>query len=203
MVQGDGSTYPVLPISLSIIAGCYIFSFIIAKFADFIYDIYLIRYCNLPEKNLIVRRVRNDIQRIKNILKTDKIEIFDPNEAKKRLTIISQLVNERINSKENRPFLDEIREKERLKNKSNDNENFNEQNNQNESIFSLFFQSKDKTNEETNSSSSLIRNGDENIVEDLTTEKESNNSVKKQKIEDYFDTQNESPEQDVNEIKKK
>jgi hypothetical protein len=180
MVQGDGSVYPVLPISLSIIAGCYIFSFIIAKISDFVYDIYLIRYCNLPEKDLIVARVRNDIQRMKNILKTDKIEIFNPNEAKKRLTIISKLVNERINSKENRPFLDEIREKERVKNNSETSGKENEKNKK-ESILSIFFQQKDKLNDETNSnadkintvsSPSLIKNNlkNENIVEDSTTQ---------------------------------
>lgn len=139
MAQGDGSTYPVLPISLSIIAGCYIFSFIIAKFADFIYDLYLVRYCNLPEKQLIMRRIRNDIQRMKNILKTNKIETFDSNEAKNRLTIISQLVNERINSKENRPFLDELREKERSKIEFNGKQNADDHSNKNMSILSLFY----------------------------------------------------------------
>ena len=46
-----------------------------------------------------------------NLIQENKIEKYDDNEAKKRLTIVQRLINEKIYSKENNPFEGEIRMK--------------------------------------------------------------------------------------------
>lgn len=112
MVQGDGSVYPILPISLSIVTFIYIISLIISILCDYLYDLYLVRFADPVQKVFIEKRVKSDLTRIKNFLKGDKIEKFDNEAAKNRLTIINKLLMEKINSKENRPFLDAVKEKQ-------------------------------------------------------------------------------------------
>jgi hypothetical protein len=106
MAQGDASVYPITTISISVIAACYIFAQAIAIIADLLYDLYLVKFAKTDQKEMIQTRVQNDFVRYKNILKSDKIEQFDDKSARNRLTIISKLINERINSKENSPFYD-------------------------------------------------------------------------------------------------
>ena len=103
MVQGDGSVYPILPISLSIVTFIYIISLIISILCDYLYDLYLVRFADPVQKVFIEKRVKSDLTRIKNFLKGDKIEKFDNEAAKNRLTIINKLLMEKINSKENSP----------------------------------------------------------------------------------------------------
>jgi hypothetical protein len=100
MAQGDGSQYPILPISFSIIVFCCLFSAIIAILVDYLYDFYLIKYAKLEEKSLIEQRVKNDLKRMKIFFKPSKLEKFDCDEAKNRLTIIKKLVTEKLTSTE-------------------------------------------------------------------------------------------------------
>lgn len=115
MPQGDASQYPILPISLSIMTICFLVSLLISLLADYLYDFYLVRFSKTPQKNLIEDRVKSDIKRLKQFLQSPKLEKFDKEAAKNRLTIISKLTMEKINSKESRPFLDAIKEKEKSK----------------------------------------------------------------------------------------
>jgi len=110
MVQGDASVYPILPISCSIVVFCYLISWIISIAADYLYDLYLVRYSEEKQKVLIQDRVKSDLTVLKNFFKGNKIEKFDDEEAKKRLTIVQRLLNEKIYSKENKPFQHDIEE---------------------------------------------------------------------------------------------
>lgn len=75
------------------------------------YDFYLVKYADDSQRTLIRSRIKSDFERIKNLFRSNKIEKFDKENAKSRLTIVEKVLNERINSKENRPFLDIIKEK--------------------------------------------------------------------------------------------
>jgi hypothetical protein len=110
MAQGDASVYPILPISCSIVVFCYLISWIISIAADYLYDLYLVRYSEEKQKVLIQDRVKSDFTVLKNFFKGNKIEKFDDEEAKKRLTIVQRLLNEKIYSKENKPFQHDIEE---------------------------------------------------------------------------------------------
>ncbi|RNA17067.1 hypothetical protein BpHYR1_036874 [Brachionus plicatilis] len=90
MPQGDASQYPILPISLSIMGFCYIISFLISLLADYL--------SKSDQKKMIENRVKSDFKRLKEFLQSQKLEKFNPDEAKNRLTIITNLLMERINS---------------------------------------------------------------------------------------------------------
>ena len=120
MTQGDASIYPILPISASIMVFCFLLSIVISLLFDYLYDLYLVRYADEKQKNLIQDRVKSDLTLVKNFFKSNKIEKFDDEEAKKRLTIIHKLINDKVYSKDNRPFLDEIKEKKAQREKVND-----------------------------------------------------------------------------------
>jgi hypothetical protein len=100
MVQGDGSQYSILPISFAIIAFCYLVALAIATFVDYFYDFYLIKFANLSEKRLIEKRVGSDFKRMQSFFRPSKLEKFDCEEAKNRLTIIKKLVTEKLTSQE-------------------------------------------------------------------------------------------------------
>lgn len=133
MPQGDASQYPVLPISLSIMIFCFIMSFLISLLTDYIYDFYLVKLSKCDQKQMIENRVKGEFKRLKELFQSQKLEKFDPNEAKNRLTIITGLFMETINSNkagviENVPKIDknfvnvaqieEILEKPKLDNQS-------------------------------------------------------------------------------------
>ena len=110
MAQGDATVYPILPISCSIVVFCFLMSTIISLVADYLYDLYLVKYSEEKQKILIQNRVKSDFTVLKNFFRANKIEKFDDEEAKKRLTIVQNLLNEKIYSKENKPFQYEIEE---------------------------------------------------------------------------------------------
>jgi hypothetical protein len=101
MVQGNGSQYPVIPISFAIIVFCYLISAIIATLVDYMYDFYLIKFAKLEQRALIKKRVKSDMKRMRNFFKPSKLEKFDREEAKKRLSIISEIVMEKVTFDEN------------------------------------------------------------------------------------------------------
>ena len=120
MAQFDGSQYPILPISCAIMVFSFLVSVIFSLVADYLYDLYLVKYSEEKEKQLIQDRVKSDFTLLKNFFKGNKIEKFDDQEAKMRLTIIQKLLNEKIYSKENNPFkydMEEIKaKKEKIQN---------------------------------------------------------------------------------------
>lgn len=98
MAQGDASQYPILPISLSIMIFCFIISLLISLLTDYIYDFYLVKFSKCDQKQMIENRVKSEFKRLKEFFQSQKLEKFDPNEAKNRLTIVTSLFMEAINS---------------------------------------------------------------------------------------------------------
>jgi hypothetical protein len=94
MPQGDGSQYPILPITFSIIVFCYLISLVISILVDYLYDFYLIKISRVDEKELIVRRLKSDLKRMKTFFQPNKLEQFDPDTARKRLTIVRKYYGE-------------------------------------------------------------------------------------------------------------
>lgn len=74
----------------------------------------MVKFSKAPQKTLIENRVKSDLKRLRQFFQSEKLEKFDREEAKNRLTIISKLTMEKINSKENRPFQDTIKENKAL-----------------------------------------------------------------------------------------
>jgi len=108
LIEGSSKIYPLLPISIGVLALSYLLSLLVSFLFDLFYDLYLIKFSKIPEKTLVQQRVKNDLQRLKTYFKNDKMEQFDEKAAKTRLTIINRLLNERIYSKESSPFADAI-----------------------------------------------------------------------------------------------
>jgi hypothetical protein len=94
MVQGDGSQYPILPITFSIIVFCYLMSMAVSIAVDYLYDFYLVRIARVPESELIVRRIKGDLKRMRAVFQPSKLEKFDPDAAKQRLSIIRKFTVE-------------------------------------------------------------------------------------------------------------
>lgn len=99
MPQGDASQYPILPISLSIMAFCFIISFLVSLLVDYAYDFYLVKLSKNEQKKMIENRVKGDFKRFREFLQSQKLEKFNADEAKNRLTIVTNLLMETIDSK--------------------------------------------------------------------------------------------------------
>lgn len=106
MAQGDGSQYPILPISMALMVACYLFSRIVSTLIEYLYDLYLIRVAKIDKKDkeLIDKRMKADFKRWRQIFEQPKLEKFDAIEAKKRLTIVQSVMMERLDAKDYRPY---------------------------------------------------------------------------------------------------
>lgn len=106
MAQGDGSQYPILPISMALMVACYLFSRIVSTSIEYLYDLYLIRVAKIDKKDkeLIEKRMKAGFKRWRQVFEQPKLEKFDAEEAKKRLAIVQSVMMERLESKYYRPY---------------------------------------------------------------------------------------------------
>ncbi|CAF0739603.1 unnamed protein product [Brachionus calyciflorus] len=210
MTQGDGSQYPILPISLSIMTICFLISLVISTIADYLYDFYLVKFAKTDQKLLIENRVKSDIKRLGQFFQSQKLEKFDPDQAKNRLTIITHLFMERINSNENRLMIPKIdsKEKEKISEKSaNESVKKIEEKNKEKDEKTFVNKAKEKTPIEKKTDTILIKNEKTEKIEkkvvilDSKSESHIKEEIKKEK-RNMADSQTQTPITKVQEIPK-